>query len=72
MKTMLIEVLNDGEKVQLMDGSEWLINPGDLPTVCIWLPSSEIKVEQVNSTGMFTHRLKNLSEGSSAFAMKLN
>lgn len=71
MKTMLIEVIDDGEKLQLMDGSTWSINPGDIPTVCTWLPTSEIKVENIDSTDMFSFRLTNLSEGVSVFAMKL-
>jgi hypothetical protein len=33
-RTMLIEVLKDGERLKMEDGSVWYINPGDMPTVC--------------------------------------
>lgn len=68
MKTMLIKVIDDGEKLQLMDGSEWLINHSDIPTVCTWLSTSEIKIENINSTDMFSYRLTNLNKGVSIAA----
>lgn len=30
---MLMEIINNGEKVVLIYGTKWMINPGDLPTV---------------------------------------
>jgi len=27
-----------------MDGSVWEINPGDMPTVCTWIPTAEIEI----------------------------
>lgn len=63
-ETMLIEVDIDNEEfhLTLMDGSKWFVNPGDLPTVATWLPTSEITLEQ-NTDSMFDFDITNTSEG---------
>ncbi len=66
-----MEIINDGEQVVLMDGTKWMINPGDLPTVCTWLPTSSIKVQKMNTNDMFAYKLTNLSIDVSVYAMKL-
>ncbi|MBI9055991.1 MAG: hypothetical protein JEY96_19375 [Bacteroidales bacterium] len=71
MEEMLMEIINDGEKIVLLDGTTWMINPGDLPTVCTWLPTSSIKIHKLNTNDMFSYKLTNLSIDVSAYAMKL-
>ncbi len=68
---MLNEVINNGEKVSLMDGSVWQINPGDMPTVCTWIPTAEIKVSR-NKDDVFDHTLTNKNIGVSVKAMKMS
>jgi hypothetical protein len=58
---MLMEIIDDGEKVVLIDGTTWMINPGDLPTVCTWLPTSTIKIQKLRTNDMFSYKLTNLS-----------
>ncbi len=57
---MLIEISDDGETLQLIDGSLWRIWPGDIPTSIIWLPTSTIEVQEI-SDDLCSHRLTNLS-----------
>lgn len=68
---MLNEVINDGEKISLMDGSIWQINPGDMPTVCTWIPTAEIEISS-NDDSTFDHTLTNKNINVSVNAMKLN
>ena len=56
---MLNEIINDGEKISLMDGSVWLINPSDMPTVCTWIPTATIRIKANKSEGMFPFELIN-------------
>lgn len=71
MNSMLMEVINDGEKIILMDGSEWFINPGDMPTVCTWIPTSELKISKTKSDDYFNYKITNESINVSVFAARL-
>jgi len=55
MEQMLMYIVNDGEKLVLMDGSEWMINLGDMPTVCTWIPTATIKIEETDNNDMFSY-----------------
>ncbi len=68
---MLNEVMNDGEKISLMDGSLWLVNPGDMPTVCTWISTAEIEVSTSNDS-VFNYTLTNKNIGVSVMAMRLS
>ena len=68
---MLNEIINSGEKISLMDGSIWQINPGDMPTVCTWIPTAEIEISS-NNDSSFDHTLTNKNINVSVNAMKLN
>ncbi len=39
--SMLNEGINNGENVNLIDGSVWQINTGDMPTLCICYPQQK-------------------------------
>ena len=69
---MLMEVLNDGQELLLMDGTKWMINPGDIPSVCTWIPTAKIKVEKLDINDMFFYKLTNLNVDISVYAMKIN
>ena len=69
---MLNEILNDGEKISLMGGSVWQINPWDIPTVCTWIPTAEIEITQNNEDRIFNYTLVNKGIDVSVKAMKLS
>jgi len=46
MKTTILEVNQDGLEVSLMDGSTWLISPGDSTKSACWYPTQRIKIEK--------------------------
>lgn len=68
MKTTLIEVKNDGEILTMIDGSEWLIESGDTPTVCTWISTANIKIDESSSGYIIT----NLEIDVSVRASKIN
>lgn len=72
-KILLLEVDIDNEKFQmaLLDGSKWLINPGDLSTVVTWLPATELRVVE-NKSSMFNFSITNATDSSTIRARCLN
>lgn len=71
MKSMLMEVKKDGERIILIDGSEWLINPGDIPTVCTWIPTSELIITKTKSNDYFNYKIINEGIDISVYAARL-
>jgi hypothetical protein len=71
-ETMLLEVNIESDEfhLTLMDGSKWFVNPGDLPSVATWIPTSEITVQQ-NRDSAFDFDITNLSEGVTIKAMRV-
>jgi hypothetical protein len=63
----LIDVREDGELVELDDGSLWRIAPGDITQSVLWLPTQSVRVSRIDS-GAF--RLRNLGTGSSVSAVR--
>lgn len=68
---MLNSILNNGEKISLMDGSVWQIKPDDVPTVCTWLPTADIKILKNNNDHVFSYILINKEIDISISAMKI-
>jgi hypothetical protein len=60
MKRMLMEVNDDGTTLTLDDGSRWEVNPGDIPTVCTWIPRAELDVRRASGSDMYFYVVKNL------------
>ena len=52
----LTEVEEDGEVLVVMDGRRLHVNPGDIPTAVLWLPSSTLEVvEAIRGNGEPAH-----------------
>lgn len=60
MVTQLYEVSEDGDRLSMMNGSLWLVNPSDIPTVCTWIPMDEIKITKNKIDNMYNYSIKNL------------
>ncbi len=60
IKSSLIEISDDGETVELLDGSIWRIAAGDIPTAILWTPTSEIEVQESDGD-LYSHILINRS-----------
>lgn len=72
-ETSLIEVDIDGENhhLEMMNGSLWYVNPGDLPTIATWLPTSEIHICRKDKS-MFGYEITNVGEDATINAMKVS
>jgi len=55
----------------MLDGSKWFVNPGDLPKIAIWIPTSSIKIENLEDNSMFSYKLTNLNKNVSIRVMKI-
>ncbi|MDP3684707.1 MAG: hypothetical protein Q8S01_12330 [Ignavibacteria bacterium] len=71
MKSMLLEVKSNGEKIILLDGSEWLINPEDIPSVCTWIPTAELNITKTKSNDLFSYKITNDGIGISVYASRI-
>lgn len=67
-KATLLEVKNDGEFLILLDGRKLWVNPGDMPTACIWLPTAELGISEGGDGGTFPISVHNLENGQDIHA----
>jgi hypothetical protein len=60
--TTLMEVDDDGEWLEMIDGTRYQVTPGDSVTSILWLPTSEVEI--VPSKGDFwTHTITHRGNG---------
>ena len=71
MRRMLMEVTDDCAHLVLDDGSTWMVDPIDMPTVCTWLPITGLRIVKDSNSRLFTHRVENLSNGVTIWARPL-
>ena len=67
----LLENEKDGEELVLLDGRRLMVNPGDIPTACIWLPTAELEITENNNEGMFSVIIRNVADSEEINAMWL-
>ena len=66
---MVESVTDDGGVLRCLDGSEWAVNPGDMPTVILWLPTDEILIEDTDVPDAFNWKASHLGSGAVAWLM---
>lgn len=59
----LLEAKKDGEILVLLDGRRLYVNPGDIPTVCTWLPTTGLEITEGESDRMFSVTVRNTTNG---------
>ena len=67
-RNTVLEAQDDGARLVMIDGTSYLINPGDIPTAILWLPTTEVEISR-SSDKMFESRIKNLENGEIILAM---
>ena len=67
--TTLIEVDDDGELLEMADGTLFEIEPADTPTVILWVESAQIEISLSPGTA-WTHVLVNRSNGQKVRAVR--
>lgn len=43
-----------------MDGTTWMINPGDLPSAMCWIPTTNVKIKKSRNDRFFDHVMINI------------
>lgn len=67
----LIEVSDDSETLELIDGSRWEVEPTDIVTVCTWIPLDTIRVRLIEPASLWPYRLTNVGMDATVRARKL-
>jgi hypothetical protein len=70
MRRMLMEVSDDGSVMTLDDGSEWIVNPSDMPTACVWSPTASLEIRKAPVRSVFTHHILNCGMGMTILARR--
>lgn len=68
---MRIKKHEESHIVELEDGSEWRIWPGDLGETLLWMPSSRLSVAEIDD-GQCTHVLIDRLYGTAIRAIEAN
>lgn len=61
----------DDCELELLDGTIWSINPGDLSIVSCWTPSTKVKIETISSNRYYNYKITNLTDNSFSYASKI-
>jgi hypothetical protein len=54
----LLEVKNDGQTLVLMDGRKLNVDPGDITTSILWLPTTLLEISDADDNRFFDLRVK--------------
>jgi hypothetical protein len=57
-ETTLIEVKNDGQTLVLMDGRELSVDPRDIATAMLWLPTTRLEISHTDVDPLFNLLVK--------------
>lgn len=52
-KVTLLAIDEDGTVIMLLDGRRLRVNPGDIPTACVWLPTAALEISDNKSDSIF-------------------
>jgi hypothetical protein len=55
MEIPVLEIIDDGLVVELVDRSRWLINPGDWSITIRWLPGQRIQIKEGDGSYTLTN-----------------
>jgi len=68
-KETLLEVRKDGEILVLLDGRNLLVDPSNLPTSCLWLPTAYLEITENRDDSVFDVLVHNIEEDEQIRAM---
>ena len=69
-KTNLMAIQEDGQKLVMMDGTIWLINPDDIKKTFKWIPPCGILINEVNIKFEYDYSLTNTDEDITVTAQR--
>lgn len=67
---ILLKEADDQGKIELLDGSKWEVNPGDISISCLWVPTTRIQVQE-HDDSVYGYVLVSLEDNSKVRARKI-
>ena len=67
----LIETDIDEGTLTFLDGTMFSVAPGDIVTICTWLPMNAIQIAHVDPNSAYPYELTNSSDGVAVRARRL-
>ena len=67
-----MDIEGDDHHLTLQDGSNWFVNPRDLPKLAEWTPSAMIAIDCCEDNSFFPYKLTNQDIDVSVLAMKID
>ncbi len=62
---MILEELDENNRIPLDDGSIWEVDPGSVPTASTWSPASPVTVRPANEGSKYQYEItRNLDQHS--------
>ena len=63
-ETMLMEISleSDEQHLTMMDGSRWIVNPSDLPTVSTWTTIETVNIKYTGDDPMYSYEITIIDE----------
>ena len=68
--TNLMAVQEDGQKLVMMDGTIWVINPEDIKETFKWIPPCGIQINEININSEYDYSITNMDNDTSVTAQK--
>ena len=68
--TNLMAVQEEGQKLVMMDGTIWIINPQDIEKTSEWIPPCGILIDAGNVNQEFDYSLTNIDENITVTAQR--
>jgi len=68
--TNLMAVQEDGQKLVMMDGTIWVINPGDIKETSKWVPPCGIQINEISINSEYDYSITNMDKDVVVTAQK--
>ncbi len=68
--THLMAVQENGQKLVMMDGTIWIINPEDIKKTCNWDPPCGIHIKETDINSEYDYSITNIDNEVTAKARK--
>jgi hypothetical protein len=68
--TNLMAIQEDGQKLVMMDGTIWIINPDDMKNTSKWAPPCGILIKEISIKSEYDYSITNTNEDITVTAQK--
>jgi hypothetical protein len=68
---MIIEVKEDSDTLELDDGSQWSVTPEAIPTICTWLPTTNVRIKLIDHNSFWPYEILNTESDVSVRARRV-